>query len=116
MKSPDRRQAESGQGEQLALLPEPPFCPTWPKPGTLQSRALDLLVAGRMFDHADFFATTGSWRLAEYIAILRDGGWPIETVPVPAPTEDSPHRVIALYCLPQEHKAQALALIGRAAA
>jgi hypothetical protein len=93
--------ADCLHAEQLTLLPPPPFCPTWPMGGTLAHRALMLLLEGKMLDHPDFEGATGSWRLAVYVADLRQLGWPIETIYIPAPTRGSPERTIALYCLPE---------------
>lgn len=103
MKIPDRRQASTGiVGEQLALIDPPPFSPIWPKRSTLAGEALDKLLQGEAITHPDFEALTGSWRLSEPIRALRhDFGWPVETIDIPAPTEDRPERFIALYALPQ---------------
>lgn len=99
-------------GEQLSFLPPPPFAPTWPKRGTLADRALGMLMDGRLIDHPDFEGSTQSWRLGAVIFTLRSLGWPVETIEVPSPTEDAPHRVIALYRLDAKYTAQALALNG----
>lgn len=99
-------------GEQFSFLPPPPFAPTWPKRGTLADRALGMLMDGRLIDHPDFEGSTQSWRLGAVIFTLRSLGWPVETIEVPSPTEDAPHRVIALYRLDAKYTAQALALNG----
>jgi hypothetical protein len=101
--------------EQLSFLPPPPFFPTWPKKNTLADRALGMLMDGRMIDHPDFENSTQSWRLGAVVFILRTLGWPIETIEIPSPTEQSPDRIIALYHLPGKYTAQALALNGSAA-
>jgi hypothetical protein len=46
------------------------------------------------------------------IFTLRALGWPIESIDVPSPTEDSPARLIAVYHLPGKFVAQALAAIN----
>ena len=99
MKTPDSRQAISGAGEQLHLIPPPPFCPTLPKPGSLPHRALLMLAAGNIIDHQDFETVTESWRLAAAVFTLRSLSWPVETIEIPSPTAHCAHRVIALYKL-----------------
>lgn len=32
----------------------PPFNPTWPRPNTLEYRAIQALIAGRLINHEDF--------------------------------------------------------------
>ena len=105
----------SGAGEQLSFLPPPPFCPAWPTRGTLADVALGMFMSGRMIDHPDFENSTQSWRLGAVVFTLRTLGWPIETIEIPSPTEQSPDRVIALYHLPSKYTAQALAINGRGA-
>ena len=114
-KAPTTLQASGAGGEQLSFLPPPPFCPTWPTKNTLADRALGLLMDGRMIDHPDFQDVTASWRLGAVVFTLRALGWPVETIDIPAPTEQSPDRVIALYKLDGKYTAQALAMNGRAA-
>ena len=103
MKTPERRQASSGVvGEQLHLIDPPPFSPTYPKRSTLAGEALSLLLSGRTLTHPEFEGITLSWRLSEPIRALRhDYGWPVETIEIPAPTDDRPDRVIANYVMPQ---------------
>ena len=113
-KAPTTLQASGAGGEQLSFLPPPLFCPTWPKKNTLADTALGMLMDGRMIDHPDFQDVTESWRLGAVIFSLRTLGWPIETIEVPSPTEQSPDRVIALYHLPQKYVAMALAINGGA--
>ena len=103
----------SGAGEQLSFLPPPPFCPTWPKRGTLADKALGMLMDGRMIDHPEFENSTQSWRLGAVIFTLRAYGWPVETVEIPSPTEENPRRLIALYRLDGKYTVQALAMIGK---
>lgn len=95
-------------GEQLSFLPPPPFNPIWPIRGTLADKALSMLMEGRMIDHPDFQSCTQSWRLGAVIFSLRAFGWPIDTLEVPSPTEETPGRVIALYRLPAKYIAMAL--------
>ena len=102
--------------EQGELFELPPFSPTWPKRGTLADRALSILMDGRTLDHPDFEAATGSWRLAAAVFELRCLGWSVGTVEIPAPTEKNPHRYVALYALPKQKIAEALAVTGRAVA
>ncbi len=66
-------------GEQL-LLPtmDAPVIPLRrPKPGTLQDLALNRLLVGDVLNHPEFFAESGSWRLAAVIDQLNGMGWPI---------------------------------------
>ncbi len=102
-------------GEQLSFLPPPPFCPSWPTRGTLADKALGIFMDGRMIDHPDFENITQSWRLGAVVFTLRALGWPIDTIEIPSPTEQTPDRVIALYKLDPKYTAQALAMNGRAA-
>ena len=112
-KAPTTVQA-SGAGEQLSFLPPPPFCPTWPKRGTLADKALGMLMDGRLIDHPDFENSTQSWRLGAVIFTLRALGWPVETIEIPSPTDECPNRIIARYHLAPHHVAQALAQLGAA--
>jgi hypothetical protein len=109
-KAPTHDQAHGAYGEQISFLPPPPFCPTWPKKNTLADRALGLLIDGRMTDTPDFQKVTASWRLADVVCDLRDLGWPIESIDIPAPTKDRQNRFIALYRLPSKYAAQARAM------
>lgn len=102
--------------EQGELFEPPPFSPTWPQRGTLAERALAILMDGRTLDHPDFEAATGCWRLAAVVFELRCLGWPVGTVEIPAPTEENPHRYVALYALSKKKIAEALAAAGRAVA
>jgi hypothetical protein len=102
MKTPDRRQANSGVGEQLDLIEAPAFSPRWPPRASLSGRALSELLRGQRIKHPDFMRTTGSWRLAEPIRKLRRSyGWPVETIEIQSPTPENPARVIGEYLLPQ---------------
>lgn len=86
--------------QQLSFLQPPPFTPQWPTPGSMTDLALGWLLAGEALDHPAFQARTKSWRLAAYVADLRAMGWPVDTVPAPAPIAEAPHRTIASYALP----------------
>lgn len=110
-KTPHNLPAAGALGEQLSFIDPPPFCPSWPTRGTLADRCLKLLLDGKVIDHPDFLAGCGSWRLAAVIFSLRALGWPIETIEVPAPSEEHPGRTIALYRLPKKAIAEALALM-----
>ncbi len=106
---------ENSQAEQLTFLDSPLFCPTWPRRGTLGERALGLFLQGRKLDHPGFEEATASWRLAAVVFELRECDWPIESMELPAPTEESPNRFISLYYLPGKYIVQALAISGRKA-
>jgi hypothetical protein len=111
-KAPTSDQPDGASGEQLTFLEPPPFCPTWPKRNSLADRALKLFLDGKVFDHPDFLAGSGSWRLAAVVFQLRTLGWPITTIEVPSPTEQYPARTIALYKLKFEFVARAWALMS----
>lgn len=101
-------------GEQMSFLPPPPFSPIWPTKGTLADRALGFFMDGARLNHPEFEARTQSWRLGAVVFQLRTLGWPVETVEIPAPTAENPHRIIARYHLAPQHVAQALAQLGAA--
>jgi hypothetical protein len=102
MKTPERRQAQSGVvGEQLNLIDPPQFCDVFPPPASLTAEALRLLLTGRTLTHPDFEDITGSWRLGAYICTLREMYWPVETQEILCPSPDCPNRVIARYAMPQ---------------
>ena len=96
--------------EQTSFLPPPPFAPTWPQLGTLAARALDIFLRGESLTHPQFEAVSFSWRLAAVVGALRELGWPVESVDIPAPTFENPHRCIACYRLPHAVIEQAPAL------
>ncbi len=98
-------------GEQLSFFPPPPFCPTWPTKNTLADKALEMLLNGQMINHPEFENSTQSWRLGAVIFTLRTLGWPIETIDIPSPTEETPDRMIALYRLDAQYTAMALAVM-----
>jgi hypothetical protein len=108
-KAPHNLPAAGALGEQLSFIDPPPFCPAWPKRNSLADRALKMFLDGRVFDHPDFLEGCGSWRLAAVVFQLRALGWPIDTLEIPAPSEEHPGRTIALYKLPAKYAAQALA-------
>lgn len=108
-KAPHNLPAAGALGEQLSFIDPPPFCPAWPKRSSLADRALKMFLDGRVFDHPDFLEGCGSWRLAAVVFQLRALGWPIDTIEIPAPSEEHPGRTIALYKLPAKYAAQALA-------
>lgn len=97
-------------GEQLTFLDPLPFCPTWPKRGSLADRALEMFMGGRLLDHPEFEAETASWRLAAVVCDLRDLGWPIESIEIPAPTVARQCRFIALYRLSSKYAMLARAM------
>ncbi len=112
-KAPAPTKVQGASGEQMSFLPPPPFCPTWPKKGTLADRALGMLMDGKVIDHPDFEGSTQSWRLGAVIFTLRALGWPIETIEIPSPTEQCPNRIIALYLLPGKYVAAALSPMNK---
>lgn len=93
--------------EQTSFLPPPPFAPTWPQPGTLAATALEVFLLGESMTHPQFEAISLSWRLSHVVSVLRELGWPIETVDIPAPIVENPHRCIARYHLPTRYIEQA---------
>lgn len=113
-KTPAPSKAFGVSSEQLSFLPPPPFSPIWPTKGTLADRALGYFMDGTSMNHPEFEARTQSWRLGAVVFYLRTLGWPIETVEIPAPTPENPHRIIARYHLAPQYTAQALAQLGAA--
>lgn len=109
-KAPTATNESGAFGEQLSFLPPIPFCPIWPKKGTLADKALRMLMDGKLIDHPEFEDSTQSWRLSAAIFSLRTLGWPVETIEIPSPTKQSPGRMIALYRLDGKYTAQALAI------
>lgn len=113
MKAPARlgRKAGAGEtGQQLTLLPEPPFSPTWPQSSTLAFRCRDIFMRGASLTHPQFEAISFSWRLAAIVCTLRDLGWPIQSAEISAPTLKNPERTIARYRLAPYLIAQAILL------
>lgn len=108
-KAPHNLPAAGALGEQLSFIDPPPFCPVLPKRNSLARRALKMFLDGRVFDHPDFIEGCGSWRLAAVVFDLRKRGWPIDTIEIPAPSEEHPGRTIALYRLPPKYVELALA-------
>ena len=60
-----------------------------------------MLLTTLEIEHPDFERATGSWRLGAYIEMLRDKGWPIETLDVFRPLPTRPDRIIARYRMPR---------------
>lgn len=108
-KAPNRADDCGALMEQMSLLGPVPFWLMWPARGSLPDRALKMFLDGRVLDHPDFLEGCGSWRLAAVVFQLRALGWPIDTLEVPAPSNEHPGRTIALYKLPAKYAAQALA-------
>jgi len=75
------RQALTGS-KQISFLPEPDFTPKLPSKNTLAFRALDLMLKGKKISHPDFEVKTSSWRLAAHIHVLKELGWPVQTIEV----------------------------------
>ena len=98
-KAPTTYQADGALGEQLSFIDPPPFCPMLPTRATLADKLLNRLLSGESFTHPVWQELTQSWRLAASVQVLRDYGWPIETLPIGAPTEQAPDRTIARYRL-----------------
>ena len=98
-KAPNNLPAAGALGEQLTFIDPPPFCPTLPSRATLADKLLDRLLQGESLTHPAWQAVTHSWRLAASVQVLRDCGWPVETLPIAAPTPQYPDRTIARYRL-----------------
>jgi len=101
MTNPDRRQAESGF-KQISFLPEPDFNPIYPKPRTLPARCLAMMLNGQTFTHPEFEQITGSWRLSAVVFVLKELGWPVESLEIHAPSPECATRSISRYYLPAE--------------
>lgn len=101
MRAPENRWSGIGRGvEQLSFLEQAPLSAQMPKHATLADKLLHRLLAGERLTHRNFEDVTNSWRLAAYVHDLRELGWPIEAVELPAPSRECPSRTIALYYLP----------------
>lgn len=78
--------------------------PTYPKIGTLHSRAFALLLQGKAITHREFLLHAGTYRLSSDIHLLRAMGWDIrdtsEVVPTSDPTKRRAH--IKRYYLPND--------------
>lgn len=101
MKTPDRRQAMSGAGDQLHLIDPPPFSPKYPPRSSLAYSALCALLSGHAIAQPAFTESTESWRLAAYVHYLKKKlGWPIDSIDIRCPTATNPHRIITQYVMP----------------
>lgn len=75
---------------------------SFPSPGSVKGRVLADLLEGQRITHLDVWLSHGSSRAAHHILKLREGGWPVETDTVDAPTRDGRTARIAEYWLPRE--------------
>ena len=73
MKQPHTLQSV-GAAEQLALIPEPPFCPRFPEMNSAAMRALKALMHGAI-NQVDWLIRGYGWRLAAAIKELDYLGW-----------------------------------------
>lgn len=101
--------------EQLTFLEPPSFFPTWPKRESLEDRALGMFMGERMLDHPALETETASWRLAAVVYELRDLGWPVESIDIPASTEVRGNCFLALYRLLSNYTAELQVITGRRA-
>lgn len=101
MKNPESRQASSGF-KQASLLPDAHFTPIFPTKNTLPARCLYLMLTGQSLTHPEFEVLTGSWRLAAVVHALKELGWPVESLDLPAPSPECPTRCISRYSLPAD--------------
>ena len=62
--------------------------PTFPKIGTMPSRALALLLQGHRITHRDFWIHAGTYCLRDPVFQLRERGWDIRDIPETVPTSD----------------------------
>jgi hypothetical protein len=101
-KAPLNLPAAGALGEQLTFLDPPEFSPGLPKRATLADMLLMEFLKGESFIHPEWQDITHSWRLAATVQALKDLDWPVQALPVLAPTERKPDRTIARYRLPQD--------------
>lgn len=82
---------------------------TYPKVGSLQSRALARLLRAQRLTHIDFQKITRSYRLASYIEQLYKKGWPIVSQRRTGKTKDPTGRYVSysIYYLSLEAICQA---------
>ena len=71
--------------------------PIFPPPNTMLARFLDAMLTVTMHLHPEFIQETGNWRLATAAEELKEMGWPVEMIELHSPTEENPHRCVALY-------------------
>lgn len=88
--------------EQWELFDKPPIAPTLPGRRTLAYQVLLHLLAGEAVTQPLWLDLAGSWRLAASIKVLDYLGWPIKATSIPAPTPETPKRVIAQYRMARE--------------
>lgn len=71
--------------------------PVTPPPGTQLRRFLDAMLDGLMHTRPEFLQRVGHYKLAAMADDLRALGWPVRMAERHAPTNDEPHRRIAVY-------------------
>lgn len=107
MKTPARRHAYAGDGQQDLFGPVG-FSQNLPPRGTHLYRVWLMLRTGARINQQRYLALTGSWRLAAFVEELKnDYGWDIRASYIAAPSPVSPQRYIAEYRLSDEARAAA---------
>jgi hypothetical protein len=86
--------------EQLSFLPEPPFFPILPPPGSAAEQALNALVE-RNLTQLDWLKSGNGWRLSALVKELDYLGW--EPISVKALCNGW-SKPIAIYSLPEKAK------------
>ena len=108
-KAPDYKNAIEGAADTAHFIGQLPT-----QQNTVTAEVLRRLLQGeRMTSLAGVFEASTT-RLGAVVFYLRTLGWPVETVEIPAPTAENPHRIIARYHLAPQYTAQALAQLGAA--
>ena len=95
----EQRHDSTDEREQFELFDKPPIAPTLPGRRTLAYQVLLHLLAGEAVTQPLWLDLAGSWRLAASIKVLDYLGWPIKATSIPAPTPETPKRVVAEYRL-----------------
>lgn len=90
--APDLKQAESA-------LEQRDFTPAMPKPGTRRADVLEALRRGERLTQSDALVRGMGWRLAADVFVLRERGWPIESVMI---DQGKGRNAIARYSLSAE--------------
>ena len=73
--------------------------PTYPMLNTMPANFLHAMRTGTMHLHPEFLQETGNWKMAAAAEELRELGWEVAMVVLPAPTLDNPNRYVAFYYL-----------------
>lgn len=77
----------------------PRIKPRMPRPGTLEYKAIMMMLGGEVLNRDTFHAKTGSHSLPQVINPLRNDLWAIDGYDLPVPLHDLPDRKLTHYYL-----------------